>query len=964
MEHTLKSKYIYLLDSTTTSYRVDANYKDDVENALKIAKKAFSLRYEHIRLRDNSDFYRPSGRASSNLPTGDRGYLMFGHFLSGLLTQTVGGRTIKEILTTTPETDANVFTVDCSKACWLSFSGGEKVFQYPSTVTSGAASTLSGWCDLANAIFAKLIETFTTESYNDPVGKKNKIQLVKCAFDVFKCIKINTDDKMAFTYVLSVIKTYLEINDTILRVVSNDTYSSLAFTKFDIAAALHDVNKLVEIQFALHDSERYLENLKRRFEVYNIDLTQLKLVDGYIQVPENFYDKIIDVAINGVLDDSHEEFLYQDKKAAYLNDLIEVARISRELRYLKDPAALPQEFDACIPLRTYVLTGDIKSWANQVSLFKMTYPQFVEELVRTVNLISERKDGYWFPQVSCRHAPYEGIDTYYRFDFSSRFTPCYLMLKLAKRRDQYDVDVQGTMSFNPTGDVSHEDQVINASYLHYDAGNNFFGTVTIDQSELQLFKEQFMWLKRHECEDHHVEYILKQDVYKIIPPGDVVRARDIIDNNMNRLIGAGTKEYSIERVELKNATLLDLMFCFRQYEVSDPAKYPLQYESRFALLDKRLPPKPQSISQSVPKIGETTPNYGLLFSVAGGGDLVGNNRQIYLPRYMNYDISVVSQKAKGLFKQLPRRFSYSFPIEVRAINSRYLENKKAGDTIYASGDKRWGVNRVVVVNTPFNKHLPDTVTCTLTMDLYYDAAFTNIEKQFETRSNLNFIMKPQFSDFSGVSAEFGDTMAVIDENGSPVNWESLFSTRLSGFSVGETIFLCVKHAFLRFYFLDSKGKGSTIKEVQKGLAEIVKWMERYFASAADVYLAAIYQGFLGKKLDDLKAFAQIDNPTEDQVDEMFEALFGPDDRRKIEIPCRCKRSYSSILDDALWSIKRRDRNDPKVSVRPLYLPETVFYGTDMIQNIATAYLTRHLADIDWLNPTSRKDASIAEPEVK
>ena len=393
--------------------------------------------------------------------------------------------------------------------------------------------------------------------------------------------------------------------------------------------------------------------------------------------------------------------------------------------------------------------------------------------------------------------------------------------------------------------------------------------------------------------------------------------------------GVEGEEFRAESVDVSNrdnVSMLDIWFGFEDYQLDDPTMYQALYESRLKMLGAEGTSVLNHRLLDVGKWERVLPTNATLFNLMGSGALLEAKVSVYRPKYFNIEPSAIATNAKGHRIRLDRKFSFTFPVPVRDINTRFLNSAKGnGNVVYQSdGLKRFNQPMVKITKTPYwDEAFKDCITGEVTLDLNMDVNFLNFREIYTTKDKIELVLNSPMTGFDCVNPGFGDMMAIISKKGPVTNWSRFFKNALMEDDIQSTFSNCLRNELLYImHNLDNPALDSdkVMKDGKRELTAIMDWADDAWSTFKDIQLNEL-NGLkscllTATEVNDLIKKAN----TYDEFVELFVKLFGDSDAAKQELPIVTHDSYVDMLDDVCRARARYVYTGLNFKFNPLRIP--------------------------------------------
>lgn len=930
--------------------------KEELERGFRNAQKAFNTRYESLVDKNGTDIYAVNKSRSTNLTIGDRGMIILGHFMSSLMNQYIHDHLVRELLLASGDHPELVYGISSD------FNPGDNLSDkmYPKVTSSDPLTVpadISAWFERLTTDVDNIVTFFQSGEMSFKSDPTTKIAAVRRLMVDFAMLKIIKDDHRFQTYLLSTIRSFLMSYRVIFGYGANeDKYIYMDTKSYDVFEALSNSSKMFDLFKAWHMDNIYSDYLKRKVALYKIDFSSFTIDGGYVVVPEDHYGKMIKDALDGVINGSMDELTWSNQIDNFIKDAPFCAKISKMFRTLKQPVALPECFDAIIPLEDFDVTGKIPELEGKIAFFKMEASYIIPLFEKFLGTICIRRSGNWFPTCSARIAIYNGIKTIYRFDFASPVKQKYLLYKVlsindgsTKGKKKFIDDVVPLQAMSPEkgGSSVLEDAYITDCFKKkVDKYGNFYGSVDLSEDELRIMVEQFKFTKGSYVSEDHWKFQVENTILTILPPSQVVQQLNILkgDDSLRQAEGMEYQVREIDTSSLENVDLVDLMFAYRKYELDDPKSLENLYNKRLSLVGHLVPTMEGYKLTDAPVINAETPNYGVLLQVSGIEESQKTQTRSYRPKYMGVEPKDIVKAAKSRKFTLRRKLEVEFPVAKSSVAPYYINKMDKDKIIYASGNTRFGEPVFKIIGEDFDDTVfKDCYKGKLTLDLAADVRFKNVKDPLESEDGekISFTADAPISSFDVVNVAYDEKMAIVSEDGPVSDWKGFFNCALVNRDYESAACECVRDCFGQY--LHGPRNAKALAAFVSDITMISNWIAEHFNVVGTTLMTTLGGSFTCGHFSDLQnACAAKDT---DEVVKCYKALFGESSLISCKLPLVRRPSYKQILDDSLRGVTRFPAINVEGDMHVPFIPGSVVKDVDSVQRIASLYVNQKLASI-------------------
>jgi len=949
-------KEIELIGGTFVGTNMHSAYAGDVERALKHASRALMTKYERSKDQTGSDFYLVSRRQNtgSNLPRGERGLLLLGQALSMLFNTECNGRFVKEWFASSNINEEGI-------------SDAERVLRQAEGLYSFGLKTANGtekfenYAEWQTAIMLAINEILDLYISQDNAGSlvdfKNKVNAT-VEFSRILCsgISFDSNDGRFATFLIKVIRdwvdTYITLmvpngtNDGVSSGTRRITYRSVQ--QFKPLELLQDNTKMFAAFRYFYYDRNFNEQLQKRAKMYNIEFEKITIENGMAVVPNNFYDELIKNAVECTMDISIENMKFQNHIESFESGALDVAKIACVLNHEKTTNPVPEEYKVLLyNLDQIIVTGQLDELANQVKFFLSTNDTCASLFIDFVRHFYNFDNEIVFPNCAAHRTIREGIPTLYRLDFTSSSYDTFMQMKVTPSTDKRITDVKPIGIFNRKYGTSMlcEDMAEFEIYKRSPDGQSFYGSIDLERDEIEFFIRQFRSFRVVKHDPITWSFTLDPVIFTIKPPRVAVRTLDIALGSMLRV--NNTQDYTVEEINITDpmkVSLLDVWFAYRRHEISDTASLKMMYEKRLAMIGRSQEGIPNYKTCDFISFDTVIPNYGLLLSVSGAGDMINTKVDSIRPRFFDVSPDDVVQGSKSKMLTLSRKQQVQFPVPKISINKVYYDAVKDGEVIYESGEKRFGVPAFQLLKKPFNDDtLVDFVTAVYTFDAAFDIDFKNCkEKLVEKSMNITLTLEPRIPGFECVVPGFDERMAIIGRSGVITDWESMYATPLIAKDLPTTILNCIKNIFLTFQH-SARQKGD-ITQLRDDLGIVINWASGHLNMSELISFGDLQGVYSNVEFSAIRKLVREKSITYEDIIALFKQIFGNRDELLLQLPSRPFGGYKSILDDC-HSYKERFMVDTTICVtKNVRVPSILVKDPTYLPKLVDIYVNRELED--------------------
>jgi hypothetical protein len=767
----------------------------EVARAFKNAQKVFSLRWGTKDSKDETDESKhvldSRNWTGSNYPSGLVMWLQAGAAVKVILQTTCKGRSIRSWLDGYVSNSVLMSDVEIDERfkSVLSASEQEKLiplldFIPPKTTNEDMASA---YRSIKKELSASFVESDSWLHHPYSKGGVSQSTTIASIRKFFRSLATLTPNPKSSNHSAliwsSLIRWSCEFTER-YDLESKSIAVKLWNTQMDdMHDAITDVSKMTRVFKSWYATDLKFAVQKELRESMRMDFTEIEIKNGYIYLPERFFNTITKLAIeDGLLSNIvYEQFSRQHASwSASLQRMALIRAVGRKEKdwdLSLDGQQLPASYDMFLFKGSTKLTIDKHSAEEEVKHHLKSYPLVIKEWERFVKMFFISDFASMLPRATARSMIHNGIKTYYTFNFDSPYTKNYAGYvtqlsssdgvdpsSIAKLQEVLTLDVI-TKPLTSAHDVVEYSLIKTTSH-------GFFGKDRVPDHIRKVIVQSFKGDRVEKRGQNEYEVVLDSQCFTIKPPLSRERSLDILTPSGVR--GVPGIDFRYEEYTVSEKTnWLDLWFTYPVSELDGNSNLEALYEKRLGLFSTQREFGSEVRFHKLPWDEVVTMNYGLVFSLANT-DVAGVFESTKAARLLPSVFSSATDLGTSLAKNAKsNKFTCDRYIEINVpvlrsnikaeVMSAYLsgthkENDGRDDVellskcIFASGDKVQGVSRLAVYDMPFkSRSFKDCCTCRIVVDLARDVEYNRVRVHKYDEKTVTLITEISIPGFESVN---------------------------------------------------------------------------------------------------------------------------------------------------------------------------------------------------------------------